>query len=152
MVYKSSNNIRLKNVDYKNGWFFVTNKSDFANNYFQGSIRIIIKNELIKLAEKTSGVGIDYFHIMPNHIHAILIFDQAEISLSEFWRRYKAITTIKAKKTGFKGKTLWQKNFFEHVIRNEYTLAAIRKYIENNPLKQNLPIEEIYQEVRVNVR
>lgn len=104
------------------------------------------------MVEQTTGVGLDYFHIMPNHIHVILIFDDATLPLSEFWRRYKAITTIKAKRLGFKGQTLWQKNYFEHVIRHEQALDGIRTYIENNPLKEDLPLEEIYTEVTRPVR
>lgn len=141
-----SKNIRLKGYDYHTGWFFVTNKANFAKNYFQGKTKQLIKEELLSLITKTPGVGLDYFHIMPNHIHVILIFDDAALSLSEFWRRYKAITTIKARKAGFTDETLWQRNYFEHVIRNEYALHAIRVYIQNNPLKEDLPLEEIYGE------
>ena len=151
-ISKHSKNIRLKNFDYHNGWFFVTNKTDFAKNYFEGKIRHLVKQELILLAQQTEGVGIDYFHIMPNHIHVILIFENAHLPLSEFWRRYKAKTTILAKRTGFLGKTLWQKNYFEHVIRNEIALNAIRKYIQENPTKENLPLYEMYEEVNVPAR
>jgi REP element-mobilizing transposase RayT len=148
-LYKSSRNIRLKQYDYHTGWFFVTNKTDFAKDYFKGNIRSLIKEELMNLVKNTSGIGLDYFHIMPNHIHVILIFNNTTISLSEFWRRFKAITTIKAKKIGFNDKTLWQKNYYEHIIRNEAALEKIREYIYNNPLKQNLPLEEIYEAVTI---
>ncbi|HOG44966.1 MAG TPA: hypothetical protein PK560_12885, partial [bacterium] len=30
---------------------------------------------------------------------------------------------------------LWQRNYFEHVVRNEKELSEIRKYIEINPIK-----------------
>ena len=29
----------------------------------------------------------------------------------------------------------WQRNYYEHIVRNEQELAAIRRYIRNNPLK-----------------
>lgn len=148
-LYKGSKNIRLKDYDYHTGWFFITNKANFASDYFTGQIRDLIKSELMQLVKFTKGVGLDYFHIMPNHIHAILIFDNAALPLSEFWRRYKAITTIKAKKIGFIGISLWQKNYFEHIMRNEKALNKIRDYIMNNPLKENLPLEELYEDVRI---
>lgn len=34
--------------------------------------------------------------------------------------------------------SLWQRNYYEHVIRNELSLAEIREYIVNNPLKWEL--------------
>lgn len=145
-------NLRLSNYDYRNGWFFVTNKTDFSRNYFVDEIRTLVRRELGNLVKKTAGVGLDYFHIMPDHIHAILIFEDAVLPLPEFWRRFKAITTIKAKKNGFNGKTLWQRNYFEHVIRSERALINIREYIQNNPLKVSLPLEELYEEVTINTR
>lgn len=84
-------NNRLKDYDYHNRWFFVTNKTDFFSNYLLDNIRDLVKNELISLAKKTKGVGIDYFHIMPNHIHVILIFENSEFPLSEFGEDLKLL-------------------------------------------------------------
>lgn len=145
-------NARLKHYDYHTGWFFVTNKTDFGQKYFTNNLYELVKKELIDLVEKTSGVGLDYFQIMPNHIHVILIFEQAEITLPEFWRRFKALTTFKAKKNEFNGKTLWQKNYFEHVIRNEIALDKIREYIKNNPYIEDFPFKEIYGENKIEVK
>jgi REP element-mobilizing transposase RayT len=33
------------------------------------------------------------------------------------------------------GQLLWQRNYFEHIIRNEKELFAVRQYIINNPVK-----------------
>ena len=145
-------NIRLKHYDYHTGWFFVTNKTDFSYKYFTGNLHNLVKKELINLVEKTEGVGLDYFQIMPNHIHVILEFDQAKIALPEFWRRFKAITTLKAKRSGFNGKSLWQKNYFEHVIRNEEALVKIREYINNNPYIEDFPFKEIYGENKIEIK
>lgn len=141
-------NIRLKKYDYHSGWFFITNKTDLNNNYFINDLLQLVRNELISLVRTNKRINIDYFNILPNHIHVILIFNNSDISLSEFWRRFKALTTLKAKRGGFKGKTLWQYNYFEHIIRNEIALQRIREYIKNNPLKENIPLTEIYQEIR----
>jgi REP element-mobilizing transposase RayT len=145
-------NVRLKNYDYTTGWFFVTNKSDFGKHYFIGNIYQLLRRELIELIKLTDGVGLDFVQIMPNHIHVILIFDNSEITLPTFWRKYKALTTFKAHKIGFKNKTLWQSNYFEHIIRSEYALNAIRRYIQKNPYEINLPLHELYEEVKISVR
>ena len=142
-------NVRLKHYDYHIGWFFVTNKTYFGQKYFVDDLYKLVKEELIELVEKTKGVGLDYFQIMANHIHVILIFEQAEIALPEFWRRFKAITSFKTRKNGFTGKTLWQKNYFEHVIRNEEALDKIREYIRNNPYIEDFPFKEVYGENKV---
>jgi REP element-mobilizing transposase RayT len=36
------------------------------------------------------------------------------------------------------GTLVWQRNYYEHIIRNEKDLYAIREYIQNNPLKWDL--------------
>lgn len=89
---------------------------------------------------------------MPNHIHVILIFEQSDIALSELWRRFKAITTLKAKRNGFTGKTLWQKNYFEHIIRNDVALDKVRNYLRNNPYLEDFPFKEIYGENKIEVK
>ncbi len=33
---------------------------------------------------------------------------------------------------------IWQRNYYEHVIRNEPELHAIRRYIRDNPLQWSL--------------
>jgi REP element-mobilizing transposase RayT len=39
---------------------------------------------------------------------------------------------------GTSGQTVWQRNYWEHVIRNEKELAYLREYIQNNPLQWEL--------------
>ena len=40
-----------------------------------------------------------------------------------------------------RGNKLWQRNYYEHIIRNENELREIREYITNNPLKWDLDEE-----------
>jgi putative transposase len=61
--------------------------------------------------------------------------------LPRYLRWFKTMTTNKYIE-GVNGnnwepfyRKLWQRNYFEHVIRNEKELSEIRKYIEINPLK-----------------
>jgi putative transposase len=48
---------------------------------------------------------------------------------------FKSISTIEINRfRGVSGLTVWQRNYYEHIIRNEKELYQIRKYIEYNPL------------------
>ena len=42
---------------------------------------------------------------------------------------------------GTPGMPVWQRNYYEHIIRNERDLDEIRQYIINNPLKWELDTE-----------
>jgi len=39
----------------------------------------------------------------------------------------------------------WQRNYYEHVIRNEAALLKIREYIKNNPLAERIRFEDFYE-------
>lgn len=63
------------------------------------------------------------------------------LSLPEVVERFKTMTTKRyadgVRKSGwraFSGK-LWQRNYYDHIIRNEDDLHRIREYITNNPTR-----------------
>jgi REP element-mobilizing transposase RayT len=49
-------------------------------------------------------------------------------------RGYKSSVTKQSNELGFDGK-LWQRNYYEHIIRNEQSFQTISEYIMNNPAK-----------------
>ena len=55
-------------------------------------------------------------------------------TLSVIVRTYKAAVTTACRRIG-RDDFAWQRNYYEHIIRNERELNAIRQYIKNNPLK-----------------
>ena len=63
-------------------------------------------------------------------------------SLSSIVQNYESVTTRKINKIRrIPGQKLWQRNFYEHIIRDENNLKRIREYIINNPLKWELDNE-----------
>ena len=96
----------------------------------------MVLNEFGKIVDKKinefkiyKNVEIDIYCIMPNHVHLI----------GEYIKRLKSLTTyiyiknVKNNNWSSFEKRLWQRNYFENIIRNEYQLNRIRKYIRNNP-------------------
>jgi REP element-mobilizing transposase RayT len=127
--------LRLKNYDYTtNGYYFVT----ICTNYQKPLLTESNRNVVARFIEQTRGipgVDIDYYIIMPTHLHLILVLDNCNFKLGEIIRRFKAKTS---KEIGIR---MWQPNYYEHVIRNEKALQKIREYIENNPEAQKIKIE-----------
>jgi len=119
------------------------------------------------------GIDIDEFVIMANHIHGIVSIVGAgpcacpdstqpvtkgqpqgvapsRLSLSDVVHRFKTMTT-KRYTDGVKNQEwppfqnkLWQRNYWEHIIRNDEDLNLIREYIHNNPAQWKL--DELYVE------
>ena len=131
--------IRLKSYDYKSdGYYFVTictHKGKPNITRYKREVEEII----LSLPKRFSGLKIDFYVLMSNHLHVIFIFNGMKKSLPEVVRIFKALVT---KNTGVK---FWQRNYYEHVIRNESALFKIREYIENNPLAEKIRFEEFYK-------
>jgi len=70
----------------------------------------------------------------------IFVFNETKKELSEIIRSFKALVT---RNTRIK---FWQRNYYEHVIRNENVLLKIREYINNNPLREKIKFGEFYED------
>ena len=132
-------NIRLDEYDYRsNGYYFITICTNYRRPYLIGEKKNVVAQFIEQIPIKTKGVKLDYYEIMSTHIHKILILERSELKLGEIVRRFKART----KK--FFGFSLWQPNYYEHVIRNDAALSKIREYIENNPEIEKIKFKQFY--------
>ena len=89
---------------------------------------------------------IDEYVIMPNHVHAIIIIgcDGKTCSETERSRPFPTLSTIVGLyKSGVSKRIhiinkeieVWQKHYYDHIIRNRNDYSEIWKYIDNNPIK-----------------
>ena len=74
---------------------------------------------------------VDKYVIMPNHIHLIIIIhtDVPHMKVYDIVGRLKSFTTNECKQI------IWQRSFFDHIIRDENDYKRICQYIETNPAK-----------------
>lgn len=148
---------RLKEWDYSNPWwYYVTINTKEHVEYFGNVVHEeMILNELGIVAEQywkaTSNhfisAELDYYVIMPNHIHGIIIInpdvkppDRAALqrpTLSQIINQFKGSVKRWANKNDY-ANFRWQSRFYDRIIRNERELYKIRKYILQNPLKWEL--------------
>lgn len=132
-------NIRLQHYDYtSNGHYFITAIARLRQDVFLGH-EPMIERELRDVGAQVSGLNIDYFVVMPNHIHAIIVLNNCSLHVGEIVRRFKA----KVSHQFTQG--IWQANYYEHVMRNERALGKIRQYIENNPQELLLQFDQFYK-------
>jgi putative transposase len=162
MEYPSSKNrksIRLKNYDYSNnGIYFVTISTQNKLNLF-GFISndTMFKNEIGNLVEETwldvcnqkSYITGYNFVVMPNHIHLLMSInnpDTKAITLGNIIGSFKSITTnlvIKNVKEGSLARfdcKIWQRNYYEHIVRGEFDFNKISDYIDTNVFTWNKDI------------
>ena len=103
-----------------------------------------VKNSIENIPKHYSCVKVDEYVIMPNHIHLILFIDNG---ITGSAMRSPTINNIINQMKGFVtkqiGSSIWQRSFFDHIIRDENELYEIRKYILENPIKWE--IDEYYR-------
>lgn len=100
----------------------------------------IVEEQILNINDMYSNIMVDKYVIMPNHIHMIIDIragTRPAPTLNDIIRDFKSITTLKYIKHIKKkfDKRIWQRNYYEHIIRNEKEYWQICEYIENNPLK-----------------
>ena len=115
----------------------------------------IAHNEWMKLTERFSNFELDVFQIMPNHMHGIILLNDISVgagftsaqndgqpqgiapTIGDIIGAYKSLVAngcleIYKSKNETMGK-LWQRNYYDHIIRNEQSYHRISEYIKNNP-------------------
>jgi len=103
----------------------------------------IIKKQWINIPNQYNNVELDQFMIMPTHIHGIIIINKRTgaspvPTISNIIGSFKSKTSVEYlryindEKLNVPGQ-IWQRSFYDHVIRNDKSLREIREYIKNNP-------------------
>jgi putative transposase len=159
---------RLSGYDYsQEGAYFVTvciqNRESLLGGILNGEMRLnqpgfAVERWWKELERKFPSIKIDeYFVVMPNHLHGIIFIASSQTPvvqgghagppLQRIMQWFKTMTTNNyihgVKEHGWqplKGK-FWQRNFYEHVIRNDEALNRIREYIQTNPQRWDLDRE-----------
>ncbi len=154
--------IRLNHYDYsESGAYFITvctkNFEHYFGNIQNGKMNLsmigqIVHNEWIRTKQIRKNVALDEFIIMPNHFHGIIIinsvgaywntplqrtFKSPSNNLGAIVRSFKSSVKRWCNKNNF-ANFQWQRNYYEHIVRNDFELNRIRKYIINNPINWEL--------------
>ena len=108
----------------------------------------IIDTQWNNIFHQYYNVKLDQYIIMPNHIHGIIIINKNNVNERADTRpaptTSDVICSFKSKCTmaylnylkqnnTYIPLTIWQRSFYDHIIRDDRTLNKMREYIENNP-------------------
>ena len=161
--------IRLQGFDYSTtGGYFVTvcahQKRCLLGRIVDDQVQlnswgIVARDRWLGLCSHHPGLTLDEFIVMPNHVHGILLIRHGDAatagrgptgeafgspaagSLSTIVRSYKSSVTREVRKLCGQRVNIWQPKFWDHVIRSDSDLHAIREYIHLNPKKWALDSE-----------
>ena len=162
--------LRLQGYDYaKAGAYFVTVVTEGRLCLFGevagGEVRLNEAGRLVAdtwrwLETRYPFVVLDEYVVMPNHFHGLLALTEegegagdsriaptgeAGAGRKDLGGLIGAFKTVAAKRVnvarGAPGRRLWQRNFYERVVRSEEDMDRIRAYIRDNPLGWELDDE-----------
>jgi putative transposase len=76
----------------------------------------------------------DAWVVMPDHVHGILWIEDHSLTLGRVIGLFKAAATRDAVAAGaWETGTIWQRGFYDRIIRDEEELNRLRRYIALNP-------------------
>lgn len=161
--------IRLKGYDYSQaGAYFITivtrDRACLFGEVVDGEMRLndvgkLVRDEWLRTRNIHPNVELDAFVVMPNHFHGISIINDSvgaihesplqmtmtqrrNMALPKLIGRFKMLSSKRINEMrGTLGVPVWQRNYYEHIIRNLESLNRIREYIANNPLQWMLDRE-----------
>lgn len=152
--YRRRNSMRLQGYNYANpAGVFITICSHNRQHLF-GSVKDsfvylsdfgeILSDRWSQIPDAKPGVLTDQFVIMPDHLHGILWFGTNDAirpeTCSTVVQWFKIMTqrdisrAVKSGATPYREK-LWQRGFYDRVIRSDRELEEIRYYINTNPAR-----------------
>ena len=141
MELQKRKNIRLKEYDYaQKGWYFITICTKDMNDYFGEIVDnkvvlndkgLLLKSIIDDYNRISDDVKNEYYQIMPNHLHIII-----RVIANDKHTIGSIVSGLKSKCTReLKIKGLWQRNYYERVIRDQKEYDNIVKYIKENPFR-----------------
>ena len=141
MELKKRKSPRIPDFDYSSANYYFITVCTYEKQcifYTSGTLNeygIITDNCLREIENHFSGVHLDKWVVMPNHVHGIIIIEKdCRHSLSTIVGLFKSSVTKKLHCIQPELE-IWQRSFHDHVIRNQRSYENIWNYIEYNPVK-----------------
>lgn len=150
---------RLPDYDYsRGGAYFVTicvqDRIALFGAIRSGAVRLsragsMVASAWAEMPQRLPTVSLDDFIVMPDHLHGIVLLsspapgDTARPRLGDVIGAFKSITTgAYCRGVAHEGwarfeRRLWQRNYYDHVIRGGESLNRIREYIRTNPARRD---------------
>ncbi len=136
--YPVRKNPRIKGYNYAAlNYYFITvctknKKCILGEAGAVNELGSVVQRAIEEIPAHYSGVCVDKFVVMPNHIHAIIILYEGKSELTRIVGSFKSYVTKKAHEI-YPDLEVWQTSFHDHVIRSQKSYETIWLYIDSNP-------------------
>jgi putative transposase len=127
---------RLRGHDYREGAYFVTACTHRRRLLFTDRRLTDAVESCWNAIPEHFAARLDVFVVMPNHVHGVLWLERAgharplQVVVGSF---KSAATRAVNLLRGTPGERVWQRGYYERVVRDESELEALREYVVGNP-------------------
>ena len=136
-AYSRKDSIRLRGFDYS--WpriYFVTIVAHDRQSKFLDERVATATVDCLKKLRTAFGFNLYIYCLMPDHFHGLIGPGDSGRTLSSICGAFKSLSTRKYWSWG-DGK-LWQRQFFDHIVRNQQDFEETLEYIQLNPVRRAL--------------
>jgi REP element-mobilizing transposase RayT len=134
---KRKSTLRIRHFDYATPRaYFITVCAANGRPAFADARTAQKALQILKKARERNSYKIYVYCLMPDHLHLLLNPADCGTAVSRFLQMFKSQTGFWYKKE-HEG-NLWQRGFYDHVVRKSEDLVKIAQYILNNPARKNL--------------
>jgi putative transposase len=127
---------RLGEFSYHGSFaYFITICTFKKNPYFKDPKTVEPLLEILEDSVHKNGFVLYAYCFMPDHLHLLLLGSE-DSSLEALMRQFKQKSGFCFKRVF--GQTLWQRSYYDHVLRKEESLNEVALYILNNPVRKGL--------------
>jgi REP element-mobilizing transposase RayT len=161
--------LRLPGFDYTSpGAYFITvcthHRASLFGTVADGRVHLSPAGDIVRMVWQALPVhfpdmDVDAMVVMPNHLHGILLLRgrgtacrapttegfgrPVEGSLPTIVRSFKSAAARGINRLrGTPGAPVWQRGYYEHIVRSPHALDRLRRYIAMNPLRWTLDRED----------
>lgn len=127
----------MKRYYEDNMFYFITTVTHNRKEIFSSKIACELFIVVVTYLKHIYDFSVYGFVIMPDHVH-IIIHPCGDKNISEIMKKIKGNFSRMYNKIYNSNGQIWQRSFFESVIRNPNEIIEIIKYIHNNPIRKNL--------------
>ncbi len=160
MPLRDRRSVRLRAHDYADGLYFITictyRRQPFFGDVNEGEMTRsdlgdVAHMEWTRTAEVRPECLLDAFVVMPDHVHLLFAllppeasggsdeeraFGSPSANVAAIVRGYKgAVTRAAWEREGREMGPVWQRGFFDRVVRSEREADHVRRYIAENPAR-----------------
>ena len=148
--------MRYRRARVKGGTYFFTVVTHNRAKVFNRSVNVELLRQAFRTVINRHPFNIDAFVLLPDHLHCIWTLPKGDADFSMRWRLIKSYfsrqinsvgwveernpteTTTSTSRLRKNEKGIWQRRFWEHLIRDQEDLRRHVEYIHYNPVKHGL--------------